>query len=94
MPTTLERLTITMPSEMAASIKQAVDDGEYASTSEVVREALREWKTRRQLMLNELSALKADIDQGLVDVAAGRVKNFDADRIIARGKQLLAARSK
>ena len=94
MPTTLERLTITMPSEMAASIKQAVDDGEYASTSEVVREALREWTTRRQLMLNELSALKADIDQGLVDVAAGRVKTFDADRIIARGKQLLAARSK
>ncbi len=93
MPSTLERLTVTMPIEMATAIKQAVDDGEYASTSEVVREALREWKTRRQLMLNELSVLKADIDQGLADVAAGRVKAFDADRIIERGRQLLAARS-
>ena len=93
MPTTLERLTVTMPTEMAAAIKQAVDDGEYASTSEVVREALREWKTRRQLMLNELASLKADIDQGLADVAAGRVKAFDPDSIITRGKQLLAARS-
>ncbi|WP_198299100.1 ribbon-helix-helix domain-containing protein [Bordetella genomosp. 13] len=93
MPTTLERLTITMPAEMAASLKQAVEDGEYASTSEVVREALREWKIRRELMLNELNALKADIDQGLADVAAGRVKAFDADNIIARGKRLLAARS-
>lgn len=93
MPGTLERLTVTMPVEMAATIKQAVDEGEYASTSEVVREALREWKTRRQLMLAELSVLKADIERGLADVAAGRVKDFDADRIIERGRQLLAARS-
>jgi len=41
MPTT-KRLTIAMPSETSAAIKQAVDDGEYASASDVVREALRE----------------------------------------------------
>ena len=56
-------------------------------------EAVREWKTRRQLMLNELAALKADIDQGLADVAAGRIKKFDADSIIQCGRQLLAAYS-
>ncbi len=93
MSTPLERLTVTMPAEMAAAIKQAVEDGDYASTSEVVREAVRDWKLRRQIALEDLSALKADIDQGLADLAAGRVKSFDADRIIARGKQLLAARS-
>jgi antitoxin ParD1/3/4 len=93
MPTTLERLTITMPPEMASIIRQAVDDGDYASTSEVVREALREWKTKRKLMLDEIASLKADIAEGLADVAAGRVKDFDADSIIARGRRLLAARS-
>jgi antitoxin ParD1/3/4 len=93
MSTALERLTITMPPEMASVIRQAVEDGEYASTSEVVREALREWKTRRQLMLSELAELKADIDQGLADVAAGRVKKFDPESIIARGRRLLAGRS-
>ncbi len=93
MSTPLERLTVTMPAEMAAAIKQAVEDGDYASTSEVVREAVRDWKLRRQIALSDLSALKADIDQGLADLAAGRVKDFDADRIIARGKALLAARS-
>ena len=41
----------------------------------------------------ELTALKADIDKGLADVAAGRVKDFDTDRIIARGRKLLADRS-
>jgi len=89
----LERVTVTMPTEMTAIIRQAVDDGEYASTSEVVREALREWKTRRQFMQGELATLKADIDQGLADIAAGRVRTFDAERIIAQGKQRLAARS-
>ena len=94
MSASLERLTVTMPPEMAGAIRQAVEDGEYASTSEVVREALREWKTRRQLMLGELAELKAEIDQGLADVAAGRIKKFDPESIIARGRLLLAERSK
>ena len=37
----IERLTITLPSEMAAIVKGAVKGGDYASSSEVVREALR-----------------------------------------------------
>ena len=45
----LERLTITLPAEMAAVVKSAVESGDYASTSEVVRAALRDWKTKRAL---------------------------------------------
>jgi len=89
----IERLTITLPSDMAAVVKGAVNGGDYASTSEVVREALREWKMKRALQLQELAALRADIDKGLADVAAGRVKDFDVDRIIKRGRKLLASRS-
>ena len=89
----IERLTITLPSEMAAVVKGAVEGGDYASSSEVVREALRDWKLKRALQLQELAALKADIDQGLADVAAGRVQDFDAGRIIERGRKLLASRS-
>ncbi len=89
----IERLTITLPAEMTAVIRSAVETGDYASTSEVVREAVRDWRTKRALQLQELAALKADIDKGLADVAAGRVKKFDAARIIKRGKALLAARS-
>ncbi len=89
----LERLTITLPAELAAVVKSAVDAGDYASTSEVVRAALRDWKTKRALQIEELAALKADIDAGLADVAAGRVKDFDATSIIERGRKLLADRS-
>jgi antitoxin ParD1/3/4 len=89
----IERLTITLPSDMAAVVKSAVADGDYASSSEVVREALRDWKVKRALQLRELAELKADIDKGLADVAAGRLKKFDADSIIARGRKLLASRT-
>ena len=90
---TIDRMTITMPAEMAAVVKGAVEGGDYASVSEVVRQALRDWKSKRALQLHELEALKADIDKGLADVAAGRLNDFDADRIIERGKKLSATRS-
>jgi antitoxin ParD1/3/4 len=89
----IERLTITLPAEMAAVVKSAVEVGDYASSSEVVRAALRDWKMKRALQLEELAALKADIDVGLADVAAGRVKDFNAARIVERGRKLLADRS-
>jgi antitoxin ParD1/3/4 len=89
----IERMTITLPSDMAAVVKGAVEGGDYATSSEVVREALRDWKTKRALQLQELVTLKADIDRGLTDVAEGRVQDFDAARIIERGRKLLAGRS-
>jgi antitoxin ParD1/3/4 len=88
----IERLTITLPSDMAAVLKGAVEGGDYASSSEVVREALRDWKVKRALQLQELTALQADIDKGLTDLAEGRVKDFDTARIIERGKKLIASR--
>ena len=60
----------------------------------MVREALSDWKTKRMLQLQELAALKAEIDKGLADLAEGRVQDFDADRIIERGRELLASRSR
>ena len=88
----IERMTITLPSDMAAVVKGAVEGGDYASSSEVVREALRDWKMKRALQLQELVSLKADIDRGLADLAKGRVQKFDAARI-ERGRKLLAGRS-
>jgi antitoxin ParD1/3/4 len=90
---TIERMTITMPADMASVVKAAVNSGDYASTSEVVRDALREWKMKRAIQIQEMASLKADIDKGLADVAAGRVANFDKKRIVERGRKLLASRS-
>ena len=81
-----------MPGALAAVVKAAVAEGDYASTSEVVREALRDWKIKRAIRHEEIVALKADIDKGLADVAAGRLTEFNADQIVERGRKLSAAR--
>ena len=67
----IERLTVTMPAEMLMLIKDAVAGGDYASTSEVIREAMRDWKSKRTLQVQEFAALKADLDKGLAELAAG-----------------------
>ena len=43
--------------------------------------------------MQKIAELKAEIDRGLADLAMGRVKEFNADRIIKRGRKLLADRS-
>lgn len=60
-----ERITITMPAELAEILRQAVAGGEYASTSEVVREALRDWSRNRDAERRDLEALRRAIRAGL-----------------------------
>ncbi len=85
-----ERITITLTSEIADTVRQAVKGGDYASSSEIIREALRDWKKKRLLQEHTFMELRADIQRGLADVKAGRVKKFNADRIIKKGKKRLA----
>ena len=89
----LERLTVTLPADMASTVKNAIEGGDYASASEVIRDALRDWKRKRALQRKELAALKTDIRKGMKDLASGRVRDFNADRIAKRGKKLLKSRS-
>jgi antitoxin ParD1/3/4 len=60
----IERMTVTMPAEMAATLRQTVAGGEYASTSEVVREALREWVRSRDQDQRDLQTLRQAIREG------------------------------
>ncbi|MEQ1495031.1 MAG: ribbon-helix-helix domain-containing protein [Novosphingobium sp.] len=62
----IERITISMPAEMVAKISAAVDAGEYATTSEVVREAMRDWAEQQERREVALASLRAEIDKGLV----------------------------
>jgi antitoxin ParD1/3/4 len=48
---------------MAAMVREVVENGEFASSSEVIRDALRDWKTKRvlaQLQIDELRRLVAE----------------------------------
>ena len=88
----IERMTVTLTAELARTVKGAVKNGDYASNSEIVREALRDWQRKRRLQEGELEQLRADIRGGLDDVKAGRIRNFDAGRIVKKGESRLAGR--
>lgn len=74
----VERMTVTMPAEMAEVLRRTVAGGEYASTSEVIREALREWTRSRDAERRDLDALRSAIKAGL-DSGTG----IPADQVFA-----------
>lgn len=81
-----ERLTITLPADMAATVRNAVASGEYLCASDVIYEALHAWKIRCAVQRLELTGLHAEIQKGIDDMEAGRTEPFDPERIIAHGR--------
>lgn len=53
-----EKISIALPSEMVHIIRIAVATGEYASSSEVVRDALRDWIYKNSLRQKKMSELR------------------------------------
>ena len=45
----VDKRSITLSPELAQAVDDVVAAGEYASASEVIRDALRQWKDRRDL---------------------------------------------
>ena len=83
-------LNISLPPELEAQVRKRVDSGLYGSASEVVREALRLFETYEQLRSSKLTQLRVDIEEGLADICAGKVVDFDAKSIKQRGRERLA----
>ena len=61
----VEKVSIALTPEMAMVVRQAVDSGDYASNSEIVREALRDWKLKRALQQQEIEELRRFWHEGL-----------------------------
>ncbi|PUE14272.1 type II toxin-antitoxin system ParD family antitoxin [Limnohabitans sp. WS1] len=79
-------LNVSLPMELEARVRQHVASGMYGSASEVIREALRLFEAYQSVQQSSLVALKSDIERGMEDVKAGRVKPMDMATIKARGR--------
>jgi antitoxin ParD1/3/4 len=64
---TAEKISITMTAEQLRAVRESVAAGEYASTSEVLRDAVRLWQRRRQEDAERLNAIRARIRRSLDD---------------------------
>ena len=78
---TVEKISIALPPEMAALVREAVEAGEYASSSEVIREALRDWKRKRLLQRQGVGELRALWQQALNDPRSGVAAEEVLDRL-------------
>ena len=68
---TAEKISIALPAEMVAIVRGAVDTGEYASSSEVVRDALRDWTRKRSLQQQGVAELRQLWQQAMQDKTPG-----------------------
>jgi antitoxin ParD1/3/4 len=60
----IEKITISLPGEMVAEIKEAVAAGEFTNTSEAIREALRQWRRSRTVITLNDEELRRLVAEG------------------------------
>jgi antitoxin ParD1/3/4 len=61
----IEKLSVAITSEQHAKIKAAVQRGDYATTSEVIRTALREWELKEEMRRLEGERIAKLWDEGI-----------------------------
>ncbi|MBZ9669281.1 type II toxin-antitoxin system ParD family antitoxin [Mesorhizobium sp. ES1-3] len=83
--TTVEKVSVALSPELLEMVKDAVGSGRYGSASEVIREALREWRLREPLREAEVERLRKAWTEGL---ESGPFSAFDVEDIKrkARGR--------
>jgi antitoxin ParD1/3/4 len=80
----VRKISIALTEELAADVERAVASGDYASTSEVIRDALRGWKQDRATKAAELGDLRRMWAEGL---ASGDPRPVDEDWFASIGKR-------
>jgi antitoxin ParD1/3/4 len=61
----VEKISVALTPEMAQMVKANVSSGDYASSSELIREALREWRQKREVQVQAREELGKLWDVGL-----------------------------
>lgn len=87
----IEKISIALPQEMVALVRKAVDTGEYASSSEVVRDALRDWTEKRSLRQAGIKELRKVWRQARQDSTPGVPVAEVLDKLARKYKALADA---
>jgi antitoxin ParD1/3/4 len=91
----IEKISVALTGEQVESLNAAVASGEYASASDIVQEALRDWQAKRQPPIDDVRTLRALWDEGKASGSAGavdfQVLRRDARARLAEAKTALAA---
>ncbi|MDH7796853.1 MULTISPECIES: type II toxin-antitoxin system ParD family antitoxin [unclassified Beijerinckia] len=75
----MRTMTISLSPQQASRIQQAVETGDYASNSEVIREALRLWEQREEMRTLDLARLRQAYAEGM---ASGAGQDVTAEGLL------------
>jgi antitoxin ParD1/3/4 len=64
---TAEKLSITMTPAMLRAVRASVEAGEYASTSEAVRDAIRLWQRERDEHAERMAGIRDRVRHSVED---------------------------
>jgi len=84
-------ITRSLPKELQDFVEHAVKSGRFSDEQEVLREALETLKTQEEFRQFQLSKLRQKLEEGLADLEAGRMAEWNGDEIKRKGRALLAA---
>ena len=70
---------VVLTDHQASLVEQLVTSGRYQNASEVLREGLRLVEQREAEDSYRLEALRAAVQVGAADIAAGRFKSFETN---------------
>lgn len=87
----VKKVSVALTGEQVSALKAAVETGEYATTSEIVREAIRDWQFKRELRHEDLNRLRQIWDEGNASGTPSPV-DFDDARREARQRLAVALR--
>ena len=88
----VQKISIALTPELAAEVEAAVQSGDYASTSEVIRAALRGWKKRRDEREAAIARLQEMLEEADRSGPSIPYSPELFDDIKRRGLERLAAR--
>lgn len=86
----VEKVSIALTNELLRAVKGAVSSGEYATASEVVREALREWKQRRPTTVAQRAPAIYPLSVDRQDALRAMAREFAVLRLSLFGSALRA----
>ena len=75
----MRTLTVSLTPQQATRLQNAVDTGDYASNSEIVREALRLWERQEEVRALELDQLRRAYTEGM---ASGEGRKIDPTALL------------
>jgi antitoxin ParD1/3/4 len=87
----VHKVSIALTNEQISALKRVVDAGEYATTSEVVREAVRDWQFKREMRQEDIRQLRQMWEAGK---ASGKMQPVDFTKLRSEARQRLRKNAK